>query len=35
MKTNWRLIRRNRDIDRPEIEVNVDIEGGFGDLPNR
>ncbi|HZF28549.1 MAG TPA: TraB/GumN family protein [Gammaproteobacteria bacterium] len=35
MKTLQRLIRRNRDAERTEIEVKVDLEGGFGELAKR
>ena len=35
MKTLQRLIRSNRDIERTEIEVKVDIKGSFGDLAER
>jgi len=35
MKAIERLIRRNRDIVRTEIEVKIDLEGSFGDLAQR
>jgi hypothetical protein len=35
MKAIDRLIRRNRGIERTEIEVKVDIEGGFGAVAQR
>jgi hypothetical protein len=35
MKTIDRMIRRNRGIARTEIEVKVNLEGGFGTLAKR
>jgi hypothetical protein len=34
-QTIHKLIRRNRDIARTDIEVKVDLEGSFGDLAKR
>ena len=35
MKAIQQLIRRNRGIERTKIEVEVDLEGSFGDLAQR
>jgi TraB family protein len=35
MKAIQQLIRRNRDIERTRIEVEVNLEGSFGDLAQR
>lgn len=35
MKTIRRLIRRNKDIERTEIEVKMDLEGSFSTLAER
>jgi hypothetical protein len=35
MKAIDKLVRRNRDLKRTEIKVDVDLKGGFGDLAER
>jgi hypothetical protein len=35
MRAIQQLIRRNRGIERTEIEVEIDLEGSFGDLAQR